>query len=41
MYYGILLYEFFIIPTIRIEWRNAKRIEICWFKFCFGFAFFK
>lgn len=39
MNYGTLLYEFFLIPTIRFEWRNGKRIEICWLTFYVGFYF--
>ena len=38
MSYGTLMYEFFIFPTIRIEWRNLKRIEICWLRFFVGFV---
>lgn len=36
---GVLLYEFFILPTLRIEWRNDKRIELCWLRFYIGFYF--
>ena len=38
MSYGTLLYEFFFFPTIRFEWRNSKRIEICWLRFYVGFC---
>lgn len=38
MYYGTLLYEFFIFPAIRFEWRDRKRIEICWLRFVVGFC---
>lgn len=36
---GVLLYEFFIFPAIRIEWRNVKRIEICFLRYYIGFVF--
>lgn len=36
---GLLLYEFHILPCLRVEWRNAVRIELCWLRWYIGLCF--